>query len=89
MECHSNYMLDYYERNPKQKALNVTRNSKSKPGWKRHRLSEAQYTEMFERFAGMCWSCKERPATVIDHDHSCCPTYSMWTMCARITLHSV
>lgn len=74
--CRAEYQREYYERNPKQKALNVARNNKSRPGWKRHRMSEAQYTQMFNRFDGLCWSCKDRPVAVIDHDHSCCPKHS-------------
>ena len=35
------------------------------------------------RYNGMCWSCKENQATVVDHDHKCCPGKGSCGKCIR------
>ena len=49
---------------------------KRKP-WNRHHISEEYYIELLNKFDGQCWICQASQATVVDHDHNCCPqTYS-------------
>ena len=54
-----------------------------RPTYIRHGLTEIQYLALVAKSNGMCWSCKEEVATVIDHDHSCCGTGFSCGKCVR------
>jgi hypothetical protein len=81
--CHTDYMLAYYANNPDKKAEKVRMNTYYKPNWSRHNLSEHQYKDLLETHNGSCHSCMSRPATNIDHDHSCCPKNFSCGNCVR------
>jgi len=71
-QCHSKYVTQYVKENP-------SKRSKQDPKrkFKRHGLSEEKFNSIFNKFDGMCHSCKTRSGLNIDHDHNCCPgTYS-------------
>lgn len=36
---------------------------------RRYGVSVRAWTELVDRFNGLCWLCVERPATALDHDH--------------------
>lgn len=40
----------------------------------RHGLTADRLSGMLSKYEGKCWICKERDATIVDHDHSCCDT---------------
>lgn len=65
-------MTSYYNNNPDKKAAKVAMNSGKTTNWRRHKITEKQYLDMLGRYGGKCYACKEREATCIDHDHSCC-----------------
>jgi hypothetical protein len=70
--CHTDYMISYYAKNEKQRKEKNKINSKHRPAWKRHKITEDQWTNLYNKYDGKCHSCKERNAYAIDHDHSCC-----------------
>ena len=53
---------------------------------RRHRshygLSDSEKLELFESSDGLCALCLEQPATVIDHDSSCC-SHKQGRMCGK------
>jgi hypothetical protein len=71
-KCYTAYMTSYYNSNPDKKAAKVAMNSGKDTNWKRHKITEEQYIIMLNKYDGKCYSCKDREATCIDHDHSCC-----------------
>lgn len=71
-KCHSDYMIQYYEKNKDKKNLKNKMNSKPRPAWKRHNMTEIFWNQMLNKYQGLCHACKERPAYAIDHDHDCC-----------------
>ena len=81
--CHSNYMVEYYYNNPDKTKEKNRINSKTRPAWKRHHISEDKFNELMKRYGGMCHACKTRKATVVDHDHSCCPYKSGSRSCGE------
>ena len=36
-------------------------------------ITKDQLDDLARRFDGMCYSCRNRPWTCVDHDHQCCP----------------
>ena len=85
-DCLAEYQRKYLESNPdkaeanrkSQQARDAARSKGS-----RHGLSEEQYTELYERFNGLCWSCRFRKIDVVDHDHACCPGRFSCGKCVR------
>lgn len=75
-ECHNEKMRLYYQNNPRQYTKHkgyVQKNDKAyKKSYRRHGLTDGRFSEMLSLYDGMCWSCKDRQASAIDHDHSCC-----------------
>lgn len=70
--CHTDYVNNYYKKNPDKAQAKRELNKYHKPSWKRHNLSEETYLELLNKYNGKCHSCKIRAATDIDHDHTCC-----------------
>ena len=67
--CHTDKMIKYYnEKQDKRDAKNKM-NTKYVAPWKRHHLTEEQYSYMLNKFKGKCHICKKNDATSIDHDH--------------------
>lgn len=79
-KCVNEYMAQYYEKNPNQATANRTKQNnrdQKRNRFTRHKLPQEKYNSMLSLYEGKCWSCKERPGIVIDHDHKCCDkTYS-------------
>lgn len=48
-----------------------------------HHIDGAVLIEMYAKYNGMCWSCQERPATAVDHNHQCCPGTTSCGKCVR------
>lgn len=82
-KCHAEYVAKWYKDNPEKYALKVLQVSKYETNWRRHRLTEEQYLSLMNLYDGMCHSCKNTPATNIDHDHSCCPKSRSCGRCVR------
>jgi hypothetical protein len=81
--CHTDYVIDYYNKNPDKKAEKVRLNSGRDTNWKRHKISKEHYDQMLSKFNGKCHSCRDNVATSIDHDHSCCPGLRSCGKCVR------
>ena len=82
-KCHTKYMTEYYKNNPDKNAEKIRKNSIYQGNWHRHHLSEEKYIELVNLYDGKCHSCKERPATNIDHDHECCDKARSCGKCVR------
>ena len=82
-KCHSEYITKYYKDRPEKYAEKVRMNSYYKANWKRHKLSEDKYLGLVELHEGKCHACKDREATNIDHDHTCCPGRFSCGECVR------
>src|SRR6266542_803984 len=84
--CMAAYMREYYVNNPEKaedNRLKQRERDKKVNRFYKHGITEKIWLDMLGRFNGMCWSCKERPATVIDHDHSCCDKMFSCGNCIR------
>jgi hypothetical protein len=76
IECNKEKNREHYQQN-KDRYKQKARAYELKNGGGvtiRHNLPVGKLEELLEKHDGMCWICKERPATVVDHDHSCCKT---------------
>jgi hypothetical protein len=81
--CHTNYVIDYYNKNPEKKRLKNAMNSGNDANWKRHHIPQEKYLEMLSKYDNKCYACKKRKATNIDHDHDCCPENRSCGKCVR------
>lgn len=85
--CAAERQKRYWENNPaqyeKHKARVKINDKNYKRVFLRHRLTEEAYTLLVNKYNGMCWACKLRKATSIDHDHGCCDKMHSCGKCVR------
>ena len=81
--CHAAWMKAYNERNAESNRIKQkARDEKRKP-YSRHGITAEQHETLLKTHAGMCWTCQKSPATVVDHDHSCCAGSYSCGKCVR------
>lgn len=83
--CHKDYRREHYLANS-EKYKEKARDWEIKNGGKlfiRYRLTEDQYKDMLSKYDGLCWLCKIKPATCVDHDHGCCNSPTSCGKCVR------
>jgi len=81
--CHTDYVIEYYNKNPDKKAEKVRMNTYYRPSWKRHNITKQRYEDLVSLHSGKCHSCQDNVGTNIDHDHSCCPGSTSCGQCVR------
>lgn len=87
-ECYNEYYRNYYRNRPAQYEKHkgyVNKNDKVyKKAVHRHGLTDESFAALLDKYEGLCHSCREEFATVVDHDHSCCPqTNTSCGLCVR------
>jgi hypothetical protein len=85
--CYNEYSREWYQKN-KEIHKNRVNARKLKIGklelkLQKYNLSKDTYLNMLSRYNGKCWICKEKDATSIDHDHSCCSGTNSCGNCVR------
>lgn len=81
--CRAAHQREYWTANPDKYAAHKKLTSKYRPPYTRHGLTKTEYEVLFNKYSGLCWSCKDRPATSIDHDHTCCDKSFSCGKCVR------
>jgi hypothetical protein len=82
-KCHTEYMIEYYKKNKDKRDAKNKMNTKYVAPWKRHHITEEKFETMLNLFNGKCHVCREKEATSIDHDHSCCSKNRSCGKCVR------
>lgn len=76
--CSAEYMRNYWIKNPQKykqhKGYVAVNDQMYKNIYFSYGLSKEQFDQLYNKYNGLCWSCKESPINHIDHDHACCPT---------------
>lgn len=82
--CHKAYRKTHYEEN-RSRYLRLSKEwNKSNAGRQmRYGLSVDDWYTLAEKHGGKCWICLDRDATMVDHDHSCCPGEKSCGKCIR------
>lgn len=82
--CKRSYNKAHYEAN---KASYIerakARNSRVGHRYTAYRLTRDQWDDLYMRYQGRCWICREEEATVVDHDHNCCDVEVTCGGCVR------
>jgi len=84
-DCHKEYRREHYLAN-RDKYISKARAWEEKNGGKlavRYNLSAEQVAELLAKYDSKCWLCQEKPATHIDHNHSCCSGATSCGKCIR------
>ena len=79
--CQRKYVKAHYANNTDYYLAKAKRNRK--PAFQRHGLTVDQYQAMIDFNGAMCSICQVAMATVIDHDHECCPKDKSCGKCVR------
>lgn len=84
-ECNREYNREHYRQNKKSYADKARAYEQANGGrvFLQYKLNQESYDEMFAKYGGLCWICRDREAKVVDHDHSCCPTDYTCGKCTR------
>lgn len=80
-DCHKEYRKAHYNSN-RNKYIAKARAWELASGGKiflRYGLTDEALQAMMDKYQGMCWLCRKKPAVHIDHDHTCCSIRSQQT----------
>jgi len=81
--CNALRMKKYFKEHPEKYENNKNTPRAKKPNWKRHHLTQGQYSDLLAKHDGKCYVCLIREAEVIDHSHSCCTGTFSCGKCVR------
>ena len=87
--CSKSTIAYYLGEGQKAKTLVRNRLTRTRRGsqvlkqYSKHHITEDAFLEMYEKFDGKCWSCKESKIYCIDHDHNCCSGVYSCGRCVR------
>lgn len=76
--CYNEYYRNYYKQKPWQYSKHRGYVKKNDEVYHkqlyRHSLTSREFDLLLAKFDGKCHCCRKELATVIDHDHACCPS---------------
>lgn len=81
-KCQNNYGRLHYVANKIYYKTKARQWRKENPGAD-YNLSKNEYDKLFGKFNGLCWICKAKKATNVDHDHRCCNKTKSCGKCVR------
>ncbi len=83
-KCNAAYYREYYKKYPER----YKEKSRRQKSYRRHKINDEQYEYLISKYNGLCHLCLNNKATMVDHDHSCCPTSRSCGKCVRGVLCS-
>lgn len=82
-KCMCEHNKTRYQDNAHVRLAKKTYDSHNRPAYIRHHLTKTEFEELLEKSNKVCPICKIKEASVVDHDHACCPGSYSCGLCVR------